>query len=99
MKSEKLEEKSKEMLVWMKKGTDGWIKENKSDERKKEKWIGYHLSDIIDRSDIAMGGMGCLDVASGYIFFVLLLSSFSFVHLFFGCRHACTYMCGCPLLF
>lgn len=38
----------KEKLVWMKEGTNGWIKESKID-RKKEKWIGYHLPDIMDR--------------------------------------------------
>ena len=38
--------------------------------------VGYH------RSDIAMGGMGCLAVANGYMFFVLLLSGFSFVRSF-----------------
>lgn len=71
----------------MKKGTNGWIRATKK-KRKVDRIssVGYH------RSDIAMDGMGCLAVANGYMFFVLLLSGFSFVRSFVRSGSSCMHM-------
>jgi hypothetical protein len=74
------------------------LKKIRATKKKREKWIGYHLSDIIDRILQWMGWDALLSLVDTCFWFCCFRVSRSFIRSF-GCRHACTSMCGCPLFF